>query len=81
MRKIKIGILVVAACLCGCDVEGGPDPNKNGLTGSDRDEHGCIPSAGYNWCERTRQCERPWELAKDKGFDNTPERFEAYCEE
>ena len=28
--------------------------------GSDRDEHGCIPSAGESWCESTKKCIRPW---------------------
>ncbi|MCX6772959.1 MAG: transporter substrate-binding domain-containing protein [Candidatus Micrarchaeota archaeon] len=29
--------------------------------GSDRDSHGCIPSAGYTWCGALNQCIRPWE--------------------
>jgi membrane-bound inhibitor of C-type lysozyme len=29
--------------------------------GSDRDEHGCIGSAGYSWCPLTDKCQRPWE--------------------
>jgi len=49
-------------------------------TGGDRDEFGCIRSAGYRWCEKTGQCERPWLLAKEKGFENTPEAFETYCD-
>jgi len=31
------------------------------MPGSDRDEHGCIPSAGYVWCEAKQKCVRPWE--------------------
>jgi len=31
------------------------------MPGSDRDEHGCIPSAGYTWCEPLKECIRPWE--------------------
>ncbi len=31
------------------------------LLGSDRDEHGCILSAGYSWCEAKKECLRPWE--------------------
>lgn len=31
------------------------------LLGGDRDEHGCIPSAGYIWCEKLQKCVRPWE--------------------
>ncbi|AKC86669.1 hypothetical protein [Pseudoxanthomonas suwonensis] len=49
------------------------------LVGGDRDEHGCIPSAGYRWCERTGQCERPWELAQAQGFENSTEAFERHC--
>ncbi|WP_226469994.1 peptidase [Luteimonas panaciterrae] len=47
--------------------------------GSDRDAHGCIPSAGYAWCASTNKCERSWELAKEKGFELTPEAFDSYC--
>jgi hypothetical protein len=31
------------------------------LLGGDRDEHGCIGSAGYVWCESLEECIRPWE--------------------
>lgn len=48
--------------------------------GSDRDAHGCIPSAGYSWCARTNKCERPWELVKANGFENTREAFDKSCE-
>lgn len=29
--------------------------------GSDADEHGCIGSAGYSWCEPLQKCIRQWE--------------------
>lgn len=29
--------------------------------GSDKDEHGCIGSAGYSWCEIKQKCLRSWE--------------------
>lgn len=31
------------------------------LVGNDRDEHGCIGSAGYSWCEAKQKCLRVWE--------------------
>lgn len=31
------------------------------LLGGDKDEHGCIGSAGYTWCESKQKCIRPWE--------------------
>jgi hypothetical protein len=35
--------------------------NDKIMPGSDRDDHGCIPSAGYEWCEPLQKCLRPWE--------------------
>ena len=32
------------------------------MVGSEVDVHGCIPSAGYVYCEAEGQCIRPWEL-------------------
>jgi hypothetical protein len=29
--------------------------------GGDRDAHGCIGSAGYQWCEAKQKCLRIWE--------------------
>jgi len=49
------------------------------LAGADRDAHACIASAGYQWCEKNQKCERPWELAKKVGFENTPEAFNNFC--
>ena len=31
------------------------------LVGGDKDEHGCIPSAGYSWCAPKNKCLRIWE--------------------
>ena len=31
------------------------------IVGGDRDEHGCIGSAGYSWCESKQKCLRVWE--------------------
>lgn len=57
-----------------------PEPRPVAMPGADRDAHGCIGSAGYRWCTTTDQCERPWELAKARGLDNTASGFDAYCE-
>jgi hypothetical protein len=37
------------------------NPRENSRVGSDRDEHGCIGSAGYVWCESKQKCLRAWE--------------------
>jgi putative lipoprotein len=54
-------------------------PPAASTPGADRDEHGCIRSAGYTWCAKEGKCVRPWELAKEKGFPSTDEAFRAYC--
>lgn len=56
-----------------------PDETKEPVVGDDRDAHGCIGSAGYAWCERTKECVRPWEVAAANGFDNDPATFAAWC--
>jgi putative lipoprotein len=47
--------------------------------GADRDDHGCMRSAGYSWCAREAKCARPWELAREKDFASTEEAYRAYC--
>ncbi|MDF2119537.1 hypothetical protein PY365_28630 [Roseiarcaceae bacterium H3SJ34-1] len=49
------------------------------IVGNDRDRHGCIASAGYAWCRYTAKCERPWELASQRGFANEPKAFGRFC--
>lgn len=53
-----------------------PAPN---IVGNDVDEHGCKASAGYEWCAKTQQCERPWELAKKHDFKNSQSQFNTFC--
>ncbi|MEM8606641.1 MAG: serine protease [Myxococcota bacterium] len=65
--------------VCGVALTGCATPKPANAVGSDRDEHGCIPSAGYHWCPRTEQCERPWELARTEGFENDAGAFDAWC--
>ena len=38
-----------------------PPAEEEPMPGSDRDEHGCIGSAGYTWCEAKQKCLREWE--------------------
>jgi hypothetical protein len=33
----------------------------NKLIGGEKDEHGCLGSAGYSWCPSTKKCQRMWE--------------------
>jgi hypothetical protein len=45
-------------CPNGC-LNGECDDQK--IIGGDKDEHGCIGSAGYSWCEAKQKCLRVWE--------------------
>ncbi len=40
-----------------------PDKIENTITGNDSDNHGCIPSAGYNWSKALNECVRLWQSA------------------
>lgn len=69
MRKLLILPLVLALLsLSACslnwnngDEEKLGQTNQSDLIGADRDEHGCIGSAGYSWCEIKQKCLRVWE--------------------
>lgn len=59
--KVLIVILIVAAlCVAGFVVYRKNYTLEN-MVGGDKDEHGCIGSAGYSWCEVKNKCLRIWE--------------------
>ena len=49
------------------------------MIGDDKDAHGCIPSAGYQWCGKENKCVRSWELFEEKSLNKTQEAFSEYC--
>jgi len=49
------------------------------MVGNDSDSHGYKSSASYQWCSSTKQCERPWQLAKKEGFNNDKASFDSFC--
>ena len=55
MRKLTTTIYLMIIVLLG-----GAGCTQN-LLGGDRDEHGCMGSAGYKWSPEKQQCVRPWE--------------------
>lgn len=81
LLALTLAALLLSACTGGGPVDAAPQASESGtpLPGGDRDAHGCIGSAGYRWCEATQQCERPWELAQARGFENTAEAYGAFC--
>ena len=73
---MMLGALLLGACATGSGSSEADTPSR---TGSDRGAKGCIPSAGYQWCTRLERCVRPWELARENGFENTREAFADFC--
>ncbi len=69
-RFIPLLLLGMTAC-------SSPTPER---VGGDRDEYGCLPAAGYLWCERSQTCERSWELADAAGIEHNVDEVKAYCE-
>jgi hypothetical protein len=69
MKKINIVILIVCLILVAGVVyfsltkKDNPEANNGNdqIVGGDKDEHGCIGSAGYDWCEATQKCFRAFE--------------------
>lgn len=56
---LAFGLLVSFGCLSQAADQ--LKKNKGDIAGGYKDEHGCIPSAGYLWCGETQKCYRPWE--------------------
>ncbi len=52
-------------------------PANGPLLGGDRDEHGCIGSAGYSWCASKNKCLRIWEEECPSAAVNEPEQTTA----
>ena len=53
-------ILFCMSMFMSCGSNANQQKNKT-LVGGDRDEHGCISSAGYSWSELLQDCIRPFE--------------------
>ncbi len=76
-------MIVLCLAFVGCSGDTPPEQSQPApveRVGADRDQFGCIASAGYRWCDVKSSCVRPWELATQEGFENTEEAFLAFCE-
>ncbi len=81
MKKISVIFIITGLLIIACsDKEEPAEEEPSEATGAERDEYGCIPSAGYQWCAKTEQCERPWKLAEANGFEINEEAFNEFCE-
>lgn len=71
MKKFSITTLLL---ICIAIVMGScAHTTMGGLVGADRDEHGCIGSAGYTWSYALHSCVRVWEAGT--AFDAGPDRI------
>lgn len=68
MKGLFAILLTVSLILCASCAHSSISP----LIGGDRDEHGCIGSAGYTWSYALHDCVRLWEAGTS--FDAGPER-------
>lgn len=70
-------LLVLAACASPDNAapraDGKPSTTMPKV-GGDRDAHGCIGSAGYQWCEHSQRCERPWSWHRHTAWPTAPRR-------
>lgn len=55
MKYIIIPIVLLVLLVSGCN------ETRERPIGGDKDEHGCLVAAGYQWCPSTQKCQRMWE--------------------
>lgn len=68
-KLMKLAFASLLAALCaGCS-----HSTIGRLVGNDRDEHGCIGSAGYTWSYALHDCVRVWEAGRR--FDSGPKQI------
>jgi hypothetical protein len=53
IKKIIFILLLILVVVAGCE--------KERTIGGEKDEHGCLIAAGYQWCPSTEKCQRMWE--------------------
>lgn len=67
MKVVSMCLICAGALLTGCgnggkkEAETSERKEKEAVVGSDKDEQGCIASAGYTWSEVQKDCIRLWE--------------------
>ena len=67
MKVVSMCLICAGALLTGCgnggkkEAETSERKENEAVVGSDKDEHGCIASAGYTWSEVQKDCIRLWE--------------------
>ena len=81
VKMMSVCLACAGAFLAGCgnsrekNAAAAAETEKTEIVGDDKDEHGCIASAGYTWSEVQKDCIRLWEkgvrLASVDDAENT----------
>lgn len=79
VKMMSVCLACAGALLAGCgnsrEKNAAAETEKTEIVGGDKDEHGCIASAGYTWSEVQKDCIRLWEkgvrLASVDDAENT----------
>ena len=79
VKMMSVCLACAGALLAGCgnsrEKNAAAETEKTEIVGDDKDEHGCIASAGYTWSEVQKDCIRLWEkgvrLASVDDVENT----------
>lgn len=79
VKMMSVCLACAGALLAGCgnsrEKNAAAETEKTEIVGDDKDEHGCIASAGYTWSEVQKGCIRLWEkgvrLASVDDAENT----------
>ena len=81
VTMMSVCLACAGALLAGCgnsrekNAAAAAETEKTEIVGDDKDEHGCIASAGYTWSEVQKDCIRLWEkgvrLASVDDAENT----------
>ena len=58
MKRVIIGIMF---CVLLISLVVAENDSENKIIGGQRDEHNCLPAAGYSWNETEQKCVREWE--------------------
>ena len=67
IKAMSVCLVFTGALFASCGsnsvkkVETAEKTEETKMVGNDKDEHGCIASAGYTWCEVQKDCIRLWE--------------------
>lgn len=71
-RKLLMGFCVGGLLVSVTSCHRAKAPQTAEVVGNDRDEHGCISSAGYVWSVLKQECIRKWEVGIEMRHSQTP---------